>query len=53
MKFAENVLGEVEEFSGFGFREFVPIFKTIKEICVMWSKIQCCGVIQVIVKRES
>lgn len=33
MKFAENVLGEVEEFSGFDFREFVPIFKTIKEIC--------------------
>ncbi len=33
MKFAENILGEVEEFYGFDFREFVPIFKTIKEIC--------------------
>ena len=33
MKFAENILNEVEEFSKFDFTEFIPIFKTIREIC--------------------
>lgn len=33
MKFAENVLNEIGSFSEFDFKEFIPIFETIKEIC--------------------
>lgn len=33
MKFAENILNEVEGFSKFDFTEFIPIFKIIREIC--------------------
>ena len=33
MKFAENILNEVQGFSNFNFTEFIPIFRIIKQIC--------------------